>query len=167
MLSNIWRWSSKAFVFIIVFSNLVGSVYSAERPDAGAVIGGLREQILESVKESSISVDEAMDQQAPNQNDSGARILVNDIRITGQKIYSVDRFRPIFNDNLGKELTLGQMEVVAKRISQYFHQRGYFLAKALIPAQTVKDGIMEIQPLGDNNTLAGRALNRSVEIRVQ
>jgi len=117
---------------------------SAERPDAGTTIGSLREQKLSSAEKSALGIEVDSKQQNPAPAPSESKIMVNGIRITGQNIYSEDKLLPLVNDAVGKPLTLGELEILARQISTYFHDHGYFLAKALIPVQDVKDGVVEI-----------------------
>lgn len=44
-------------------------------------------------------------------------------------------------------LTIGQLQLVANAVTQYYHEHGYFLARAVIPAQTVESGVIDIQVL--------------------
>ena len=44
-------------------------------------------------------------------------------------------------------LTIGQLQSVADSITKYYHDRGYFLARAVIPAQEIKDGVVNIRVL--------------------
>jgi len=44
-------------------------------------------------------------------------------------------------------LTIGQLQKVADAITQYYHDKGYFLARAVIPAQEIKDGVVNVRVL--------------------
>ena len=44
-------------------------------------------------------------------------------------------------------LTIGQMGLIAEEITKYYRERGYFLARAVIPAQEVVGGIVTIRVL--------------------
>ncbi|MGA9852791.1 MAG: ShlB/FhaC/HecB family hemolysin secretion/activation protein [Gammaproteobacteria bacterium] len=44
-------------------------------------------------------------------------------------------------------LTIGQLQQVADVVTRYYHDRGYFLARAIVPAQEVNDGIVHIRVL--------------------
>ncbi|MGH8280284.1 MAG: ShlB/FhaC/HecB family hemolysin secretion/activation protein [Gammaproteobacteria bacterium] len=44
-------------------------------------------------------------------------------------------------------LTIGQLQDVANVVADYYHRHGYFLARAVIPAQEVNDGIVHIRVL--------------------
>lgn len=116
--------------------------FSAQRPDAGTTLGGLREHKLLPTEKSAFSIE--VDSQQPTIAPSGPRIMVNNIRITGQNIYSEDKLLPIINDAVGKQVTLSELEAISRRIEKYFHDQGYLLANAVIPAQDIKDGVVEI-----------------------
>lgn len=44
-------------------------------------------------------------------------------------------------------LTIGQLQQVADVVTKYYHDRGYFLAHAIVPAQEVKGGVVHIRVL--------------------
>ncbi|MGH8402123.1 MAG: ShlB/FhaC/HecB family hemolysin secretion/activation protein [Gammaproteobacteria bacterium] len=44
-------------------------------------------------------------------------------------------------------LTIGQLQQVADVVTAYYHDHGYFLARAIVPAQDVNDGVVHIRVL--------------------
>ena len=44
-------------------------------------------------------------------------------------------------------MTVGQLQEIADVVTRYYHERGYFLARAVIPAQEVNDGVVHIRVL--------------------
>ena len=44
----------------------------------------------------------------------------------------------------GGALTLGELRAMAQRIASFYQERGYLVAQAYLPAQDIKDGIVEI-----------------------
>lgn len=44
-------------------------------------------------------------------------------------------------------LTIGQLQQIADVVTKYYHDRGYFLARAIIPSQEVNDGVINIRVL--------------------
>lgn len=44
-------------------------------------------------------------------------------------------------------LTIGQLQLVADEVTRYYRQKGFFLARAVIPAQEVVDGVVMIRVL--------------------
>ena len=135
---------SSQIIILATLLCLTVPAFSAERPDAGTTIGGLREHKLPPPEKSASGIEVDSKQLAPAPAPDGPQIMVSGIRITGQNLYSEDKLLPLVNDAVGKQLTLGEMEILARRISKYFHDRGYFLANAMIPAQDIKGGVVEI-----------------------
>lgn len=51
----------------------------------------------------------------------------------------------LIRDQRGKRgVTLGQIETVANKITQFYRERGFILAKAYIPKQKVRDGVVNL-----------------------
>lgn len=50
-------------------------------------------------------------------------------------------------DAIGKELTLAQLQTLADRISARYHASGFLLARAYLPAQDIRNGVVEIAVL--------------------
>ncbi|HEX7055064.1 MAG TPA: ShlB/FhaC/HecB family hemolysin secretion/activation protein [Burkholderiales bacterium] len=46
-----------------------------------------------------------------------------------------------------REMTLGEVQKLAERITEHYRDHGYIVARALIPAQEVRDGVVRIQVL--------------------
>jgi hemolysin activation/secretion protein len=53
----------------------------------------------------------------------------------------------LLKDFTGKELSLADLERAADVITRYYREHGYFVARAYVPAQDLKDGIVEITVL--------------------
>ena len=45
---------------------------------------------------------------------------------------------------IGRELTLGQLHEAAARITAHYRSHGYLLSRAYLPAQEVRDGVVEV-----------------------
>lgn len=63
-------------------------------------------------------------------------------------------------------VTLGQIETVADRITRFYRERGFILAKAYIPQQQVRDGIVTLTlllgSLGEVDVVGGEIYRESV-----
>jgi hemolysin activation/secretion protein len=70
---------------------------------------------------------------------------LNDIRIVGAVTIPPDRFRPLFQDLIGKDVTLSNVYDVADGIERIYREAGYPLVRAYVPPQRVKDGIFTIK----------------------
>jgi hemolysin activation/secretion protein len=95
---------------------------------------------------------------APASNGTGLRIepehgapppasspfAVKAVRITGNTAFEAGSLHALIGDAEGQELTLPQLNALAARLSNYYHAHGYPLARAIIPAQTIRDGVVTI-----------------------
>ena len=67
-------------------------------------------------------------------------------------------------------VTLGQIETVADRITQFYRERGFILAKAYIPQQQVRDGIVTLTlllgSLGEVDVIGGELYGKPTLTRV-
>jgi len=118
-----------------------------EQNDNGTTLGGIKEHTLppqEQLKPQ-IEVEEQEKAQAPTA--AGTKIHVEKILITGQKLYGDQVLLPLVKDAYGKDLTLGELETYARRVTQYFREQGYLVARAVIPAQTIEHGKVEMTVL--------------------
>ena len=70
--------------------------------------------------------------------------LVKRIRITGNTLLPTSPLHALVSDSEGHRLTLGDLQGLADRISEAYHAAGYPLARAYVPAQTLRDGVVKI-----------------------
>lgn len=148
------------------------SVYAAtvpNIPDAGQSI-----RILEPTNRYQPS-DFNVDLKAPGSDESkapsqsgGASIEVKAFDIEGNTIVSADVLNQLIKDDAGKEMTLGQIQDVADKISNYYHQQGYFLAKAYLPRQEIAEGKVKIQVLeGQYDKISLNNASRTSDATIQ
>jgi hemolysin activation/secretion protein len=76
---------------------------------------------------------------------AGAAFLVRTLSISGHTLFDTATLRALVSDSEGKELTLSQLDELAGRITDYYHKHGYPLARAIIPAQTISDGVVRME----------------------
>ena len=74
-------------------------------------------------------------------------IAVRAIRISGNTLISAAKLHDLVASAEGQSLTLGQLQALAERISDYYRRHGYPLTRAYLPAQTVNDGEIAIAVL--------------------
>jgi len=71
-------------------------------------------------------------------------IPVKHIRITGNTLIPDSKLRELVAATEGKTVTLADLQGLTVRITDLYHDKGYPLARAYIPAQTVQDGEITI-----------------------
>lgn len=83
--------------------------------------------------------------QTPSREDP--RVFVSRFVVTGVTVFAQEPLRAVLTDAEGRELTLAQIEAVAARITALYRQHGYVLARAYVPAQEMRLGVVEIAVL--------------------
>ena len=73
-----------------------------------------------------------------------APFLVRVIQLSGNTVFDTATLRGLVAEAEGNNLTLAQLGRVAARITEYYQRHGYPLDRAIIPAQTIDDGIVRI-----------------------
>ncbi len=114
-------------------------------PDSGAFLQQLQPQVppAPAANRPTLQVEPNSTANPP----ASQPIAVKLIRITGNTAFSTDTLHAIVADQEGQSLTLPQLDAVAGRITAFYQQRGYALARAIIPPQSITDGVVHIQVL--------------------
>ncbi|WP_337058656.1 ShlB/FhaC/HecB family hemolysin secretion/activation protein [Pseudomonas sp. USHLN015] len=134
---------SRAVAFALF---LAQTALAAQAPDAG--------QILENIKPP-LSLPPATDGVLPEPAParpalslpSDARVYVRAFRITGAREFSEAQLLELLVDSTDRELSLAELHALADRITRHFRDHGYLLARAYLPAQDIKDGLLTIAVL--------------------
>ncbi len=73
-----------------------------------------------------------------------AAFRLNDLRLNGAQALAAEDLKAVTDPYIGRNVTLGDLEALAQAITAKYRERGFFLATAVVPVQTVRDGIVEI-----------------------
>jgi hemolysin activation/secretion protein len=121
------------------------SVQAAGPPPPGA--GSILQQIqpVEPPAAPTNNPGLVIEQQGAGKLPPTAPFLVKRIRIKGNAAFDTATLHALVRDAEGKSLTLSQLNDLAALITDYYHRHGYPLARAVIPAQTIQDGEVEIE----------------------
>lgn len=75
----------------------------------------------------------------------GAQVVVQSVEIKGNTLFSGDELRMAVGDVSGKSYDLAGLRGLANLVSVYYHAAGYPFARAYLPQQEMKDGILCIE----------------------
>lgn len=138
---------SNTLILLAATLSLVASATKANSagappPDSGSLLQQTQpvKPVLPSPNNTGLVIDSQLQPNAP----AGAPFMVNTIEIVGNTIFSTETLHDLVAEFEGKQLTLRQLNEAAGRLSNYYHEHGYPLARAYIPAQTIHDGIVRI-----------------------
>ena len=119
-----------------------GSAHAAAPPPASG-------QILQEVKPSATPAPNAapgltIQRPAASESPRTQAFEVRRFEITGATLLPTSDLHALVASGEGKTLTLADIDVLAARITDAYHRKGYPLAEAYVPAQTVSDGVVRI-----------------------
>ncbi|MCK9285775.1 MAG: hypothetical protein M0P39_16015 [Rhodocyclaceae bacterium] len=117
---------------------LASAAQSQTAPDAGSL---LREQPKPPAPISAPALIRAPESSVEGHQEAGPKVLVRGFRFEGAVLIAASELSRMLGDNIGKELSLRQLQALTARITAYYGERGY-LARAILPPQEIKDGVV-------------------------
>lgn len=126
-------------------SLLVSAAALAQQaPTPGAVQDTVRDRPLEPTVVPPLIQPPAPGQQAdPN----APKFAVSAIQITGNSVISTDQLQAAIKPMLAPQMNLADLNRVAEAITTLYRDRGYRLARAVVVAQRVENGVVRIEVL--------------------
>jgi len=85
--------------------------------------------------------------EVPREKKEGPTVFVKKFRVSGNTVISTQKLEALIRSAEGKDLTLEELRAVAGRITEYYAAQGYLLARAYLPPQDVREGVIEIAVL--------------------
>jgi len=135
---------SKALLFgqVLLLVFFCGASWSASPvPDAaspGAVEKSLQPKPIPKPAElPEIKIEE---EGAPRLGDGGVKFQLKDIIFEENLIFSPEQLREVVASYIGQNIEVGRLSEIADKITAFYKRAGYFLTRAYIPPQTIKDG---------------------------
>ena len=112
------------------------TAFAADRPDSGSLL-------RESAPPPTLRPQQQLPKIEPLQpqqevETSGVRVKVSGFTFTGNTVFSGEELTALMSGFVGKELTLVELNGAAAEITAAYRAKGYFLASAIIPPQTIK-----------------------------
>jgi len=78
---------------------------------------------------------------------AGERFVLTAVEFRGNAVLSAPELAALAGPDIGRAVTLPDLEALAARVTAAYRARGYFLAQALVPQQRIQDGRVEISVL--------------------
>ncbi|WP_304589969.1 ShlB/FhaC/HecB family hemolysin secretion/activation protein [Burkholderia anthina] len=75
---------------------------------------------------------------------AGPRVTVRAFVIDGATVVPAARLDNLLVDLAGRELSFGELQQATARITAYYREKGYVLARAYLPRQDIEDGVVHI-----------------------
>ena len=121
----------------------MGAAQAQISPDAGSILRDQQKPVLEVPTRTSPEI--RLDEPArPALKPSAAKLMLKGFRITGISVFAELELLAQVREYVGKEVTFTDLDQAATRISRFYRERGYMVARAYLPAQDIKDGVVKI-----------------------
>jgi len=83
--------------------------------------------------------------EADSTPEGGASVFVQAFKLGGNHVFHDDALLPLLADLAGRELSFADLQRAAGRITAYYRERGYVLARAYLPRQEIDGGVVRIE----------------------
>lgn len=77
----------------------------------------------------------------------GARFMLRAVRFSGNQVYNDQQLLALVEDGMGKALNLTELDALVQRITDHYRKHGYLVARAYLPPQEIKDGVVIVAVL--------------------
>jgi hemolysin activation/secretion protein len=122
---------------------LANETWAQQRPDAGRLLDDNRRPPAQIPGPSESPIVEEPIRPALKPP-AGFRFKLSGFRFTGSSAFPEPDLQALLRDFVGQEVTLVELQQAADRITRYYREHGYFVARAYVPAQDIRDGLVEI-----------------------
>ena len=128
----------------LIFLATLSAHAAPAAPDAGQTIRELQTQPELNAPKTTppLRLEEDVTRRDSAQGD--VRIVVSGIRVSGSSTFTAAELEALVADLIGGEHTLAELYQGAARITAYYRERGYIIARAYLPAQEIQDGVVVI-----------------------
>ena len=87
----------------------------------------------------------------PVMSDMGGKsVEIKGFKLSGALHVNNETLLSLIDSYAGKSYTLGELEKITSLITKAYREQGYFVARAYIPKQSMRDGILEIAVIEGN-----------------
>jgi hemolysin activation/secretion protein len=76
--------------------------------------------------------------------DAGPSFVLREVRLDGARTIPETELAPLWAGLIGSEVSLATLEALADAISARYRAEGYVLSQAILPAQTIENGVVRI-----------------------
>jgi hemolysin activation/secretion protein len=116
-------------------------------PDAGGVLRDVEKPRPALPKKPPARLELEEPARAPLKAAPAVRFTLKAFRITGSSAFAESELQALVREFVGREVGLAELDEAAARITRHYRDRGYMVARAYLPQQDIRDGVVEIAVL--------------------
>lgn len=135
--------SKKPAVALCALLVLTACPVYAALPNSGSALEGVKPPAVEQSGPSTPQI--RIEQPTPaTAGDQQQKLSIAGFRFSGELPLPEQELLPFIQKEGGREFTVSELNDLAGKITQHLHEKGFLVAFAYIPAQTIADGVVEI-----------------------
>lgn len=137
-----WRFPLNKSLVPFALLVLSQSLLAQQIPGAGSQMQQIPAAPVPQKAPPEIRIQEGTAPAAPGAD--AVKILVKSLRVTGARVYTEAALIALTGFVPGTELTMAELQAMTGRITDHYRKNGYFVARAYLPAQEIKDNALTI-----------------------
>lgn len=128
---------------IITLSLIASSaVFAANLPTSGDIQRQVQQPKIEEIQKALPTI--SKEYKAPMAATDTVTTRITGFTFSGNTVFDSNTLAELISPYVGKELGMNGLKEVASVITKYYRDHGYFVARAYLPEQKIKDGRVEI-----------------------
>ena len=132
---------SKSLAVVLMVAS--GFALAQQRPDAGQVLEQSRQPLRLPPPDEPV-LPKPPEPKPALPASPHLRVTPQKCTFTGNTLFSEAQLQPVVAEFVGKALDFEGLNEAATKVRAYYRSRGYFLAQAYLPQQTIRNGSVEI-----------------------
>ena len=124
------------------------SVYAAQPPNSGSEMQQISPAPI--LQKTAPEVEVEQSNLTGTSKSEQVRIVVESVKLTGVHAFPQFELLALTQFKTKSELTIEDLRGMASTIAAYYHRQGYFVARAYLPAQEIKNGVVQIAVIEGN-----------------
>jgi hemolysin activation/secretion protein len=128
---------------LAVFAPLAAHAAGQSATDAGAMLRQMQPAAAPAPSAPGPRV--SIEQEGRANLPASAPFLIKTIRISGNTLFDSATLHSLIAEAEGKSLTLPELDRLVAHITDYYRRHGYVLARAFIPAQVIREGVVNVE----------------------
>jgi hemolysin activation/secretion protein len=120
---------------------------AAPTPDAGQVLQNIKPVQPAAPAAPAAALPESAPAAAPAATGGSPIPPITAFHISGASAFSEAELQKLLADAIGQSLTIDEIKARIERITVYYRNHGYLLARALLPPQQIRDGSVQVRVL--------------------
>jgi hemolysin activation/secretion protein len=147
--SNTRAFPFRLFIVVLFFLLTMPDAFAAAPriPDSGAAMREAQSARPQAVPRHEDAGIEGLQKALPQDDAGGATIAVREFKLEDLKFLKEEEVQAILNPYKNRSLTLSQLEEAVNAVTELYRKRGYIMARAYLPRQDARDGVIIIRAL--------------------